>query len=1277
MFIVTFLFTCQFLFSQIDIYIERICINEFMASNDSTISDPDGEFDDWIELALASDDTVNLYGWFISDKESNLTKHQFTDSLYIYPDSLLLLWADEDEDQGPEHLSFKLSAGGEEIMLTNPANILIDSVYFDQQQTDVSFGRYPNYTGNWGEMSYPTPGELNSTHDSSQYSQEAVVFPEPGIYSSPLYITLYAGQGEIDIFYSLDGSIPNTGSSQYSEPLLLTETTVIRVIAIEPGFWPSHIQTYNFILNSDYQLPVMALTIDPSEFPIGLNEYDVHVSYFDENGSLGFSSNAGIERQGSSSPQNPYQISFKTEYGSSYVDYPIFDNRSYQQFKRLILRNASNDRFPNSINNNNRAHLRDGIIHTIYEKLYPHGGYSSFQSLHVYINNAYWGIYHLRERQDKHYVEELFGYEEIDLLERTFGYDGTKNALEGDWVAYNALEDFVENQDMTLEENFQYLKDNIYYNEFLDYWILEVFVGNFDWLCNNMKYFRPQSGEDKWRWLLWDVDHGLGMDHNEGGVSWGDPETDYLDWSTGFDGPRVWNGNNNRIIRAIIRNDQGRLDFINRFADLLNTAFLNENIFGVIDSLENILSLDMEFHADRWGGNMNNWFTGVQNVKNYIIERQSHITSHIKNKFDLDTTFQVTLEIEPYYSGSIQINSISLSNFPWTGTYFSNVPITITANPSPGFEILQWDGTNIVANTIVLDSLEHDTTFTVILAPVSNHSLVINEFLARNNGSCFDNYGEADDFIELYNGTDTTVILNGMMITDDPTGSSNIFTISDTSLVSLLPGEFKVFWADNDTAQGFDHLNFQLDGDGEQIYLFNDSGTSVLDTIHFDEQAIDISFGRYSDGSFTWTEMYPTPGTENIGIGPVVNVSIDSVYFPMIHPYDTAKVSIELNNVGLADLVISELFITDQSVYPNFQIPLTLEPGTSDSLSFLFIPRNEGHLNAHAFLETNDPNHTNLDIYFQGTSELASHAILYEIIDVSEDEGFNVELGFIRSKFDGTDTSDTIDQYVIWQYNTTTTIWDSVNYISANEDSVYTIEISTLCNTTSDSVCLTTCRISTRLLNSDSLVWSNSLAGSSIDNLPPSIPSGLIAEFDDGIRLTWNSNPEEDLADYILDKSEDSSFYTNQYSSFLTSDTLFLDFQTSTDDTMFYRLSAIDNSGNVSGYSDTITYIMVLANDENLLIPTEFSLHQNYPNPFNPTTQIKYDLPEDALVTINIYDLMGRIVKNLVNGQKNAGYNSIQWNATNDKGAPVSAGLYLCTIHAGEFRQTKKMVLLK
>ena len=93
--------------------------------------------------------------------------------------------------------------------------------------------------------------------------------------------------------------------------------------------------------------------------------------------------------------------------------------------------------------------------------------------------------------------------------------------------------------------------------------------------------------------------------------------------------------------------------------------------------------------------------------------------------------------------------------------------------------------------------------------------------------------------------------------------------------------------------------------------------------------------------------------------------------------------------------------------------------------------------------------------------------------------------------------------------------------------------------------------------------------------------------------------------------------------------------------------------------------------------PENFSLKQNYPNPFNPITSLRYDLPEDGLVNITIYDMMGRIVKTLVNGSQTAGFKSVQWNATNDRNEPVSAGLYLYTIQAGEFRQTKKMVLLK
>ena len=95
------------------------------------------------------------------------------------------------------------------------------------------------------------------------------------------------------------------------------------------------------------------------------------------------------------------------------------------------------------------------------------------------------------------------------------------------------------------------------------------------------------------------------------------------------------------------------------------------------------------------------------------------------------------------------------------------------------------------------------------------------------------------------------------------------------------------------------------------------------------------------------------------------------------------------------------------------------------------------------------------------------------------------------------------------------------------------------------------------------------------------------------------------------------------------------------------------------------------------ILPMTYNLYNPYPNPFNPITTLRYDLPEDAIVNITIYDILGRQISILVSNQQNAGYKSVQWNATNDKGTSVSAGVYLYSIEAGDFRQTKKMVLLK
>ena len=117
-------------------------------------------------------------------------------------------------------------------------------------------------------------------------------------------------------------------------------------------------------------------------------------------------------------------------------------------------------------------------------------------------------------------------------------------------------------------------------------------------------------------------------------------------------------------------------------------------------------------------------------------------------------------------------------------------------------------------------------------------------------------------------------------------------------------------------------------------------------------------------------------------------------------------------------------------------------------------------------------------------------------------------------------------------------------------------------------------------------------------------------------------------------------------------------------------------SANESWLYDWASYC-ALSLDENYLTPENFALHQNYPNPFNPITIIQYDLPESKFVNISIYDVTGRKIKSLVNSVQDTGYRSINWDATNDLGQSISAGMYIFTIQAGEFRQTKKMVLLK
>ena len=138
-------------------------INEFLASNRSINADEQGDYDDWIELYNGGDTDVELGGMHLTDNFGIWTKWIIPDTA-ILAGGFLIFWADGEETEGPLHTNFKLSASGEEIGLYDTKAkgiLLIDSISFNSQRRDTSYGRYPDIGGSWQFFSTPTPGKAN------------------------------------------------------------------------------------------------------------------------------------------------------------------------------------------------------------------------------------------------------------------------------------------------------------------------------------------------------------------------------------------------------------------------------------------------------------------------------------------------------------------------------------------------------------------------------------------------------------------------------------------------------------------------------------------------------------------------------------------------------------------------------------------------------------------------------------------------------------------------------------------------------------------------------------------------------------------------------------------------------------------------------------------------------------------------------------------------------------------------------------------------------------
>ncbi|HUT45761.1 MAG TPA: lamin tail domain-containing protein [Sedimentisphaerales bacterium] len=226
-----------------------LAINEFMASNNNCIQDPQGQCDDWIEIYNSGVDAVDIGGMYLTDNLSDPVKWQIPVNdpalTTIEPDGHLLIWADGDISDPGLHANFKLDADGEEIGLFKSDGItMIDSVVFGEQTGDISYGRYPDGTDNWRFFGSPSPAAENiGVYEG--FVAEVQFSRDSGLYDEPFSVTLATETEDTIIYYTLDGSEPYELGSRfrkgtvYRGPISVNRTTYLKAVAIKTGWKPS------------------------------------------------------------------------------------------------------------------------------------------------------------------------------------------------------------------------------------------------------------------------------------------------------------------------------------------------------------------------------------------------------------------------------------------------------------------------------------------------------------------------------------------------------------------------------------------------------------------------------------------------------------------------------------------------------------------------------------------------------------------------------------------------------------------------------------------------------------------------------------------------------------------------------------------------------------------------------------------------------------------------------------------------------------------------------
>ncbi len=620
-----------------------------------------------------------------------------------------------------QHTNFKISNSGETISLYSPIQTLLSSLSVNCTNLDNGNGRYPD--GSQQVTLFRTSSPGNSNNESNTYSGYLLppAFNMPsGIYNSIVNVEIYNPNSITSaIHYTTDGSEPSVLSPAYdNNPLQLIGSAVLKACVTAPGYLDSPVTTTNYLMNVSHNTPILAVATDNLNLYGATGIFDnwwldwkkpAYIDYFDSTNQHIFSSRAAMQMDGGAggSRSNP-QHSFRLDpdhsiLGDGPVNWGIIPDRpSRHKYSQFYLRNGSNQYLI--------LPYKDAAAVKLTGKG-TNNYYSAWRPVSVYINGSYFGLYELREKFDKEYfkIYDDANTDSLDILSLSYWYGGVLRPVEGSvdnfWKSVEAF-NLIDPADTLFWNKTDQLFDLENYN---DYIIAESWIANTDWVYNNIKLYRSDKTGYRWRYCLIDLELSLAPN------GWTDYTSDQIQYLLGVDPANPYIN----IWLKGIQNGRFKNYFINRYADLLNTAYLNDNILAIEQNMFDLTKTEMQNEYARWGdpnnvfGQMLGFYQNHNTFHTQLSMRTEQVRNHLMSHFALANTVDMTLDVDPPGAGTIKISTITPDVYPWQGIYFNGLPVRIEAIPNEGFGFYHWSPNGLIADTLNFvfnDTLATDIT---------------------------------------------------------------------------------------------------------------------------------------------------------------------------------------------------------------------------------------------------------------------------------------------------------------------------------------------------------------------------------------------------------------------------------------------------------------------------------------------------------------------------------------------------------------------------------------